>query len=263
MADKEEKGEDQDVAPQAQPERQPRPNEVTFLVYEQMWDYYRDGTRLKADLAQRFGIHKDTAARAVERGWPERGFIALKERAREHDEMKMEAERKVALDKHREITDAWYKAGKQFNRVADNAVAFCIAALSAVSSLAATRDAEGRLSLRPLTKWVKRRNVRVVEGQRVVEMFDEEVPLTVSEGIKVQAQLLKSAALAGAFKRLWPLTSDSERAQDGEPGGLAALTMEQLQHIAETGQLPEGVSAEDVFGVGVPGMPSKGRRTGN
>ena len=241
-----------------------KPVEVTAVVYEQMWEVYRDGLRTHVELKRHFGINIQTARRAIEAGWPDRGLLPLRERALEHDRLKVEAERKVAQDKFKEATDAWYKAGKQFNRVADNAMGFTIAALQAVQNLAMTRDAAGRVALRPLTRWVRKRDVQMVEGRRVVRIYDEEVPLTVQEGIKVNEQLLRGAALASSFKRMWPLTTDEERAKEGPPEGLAALTVEQLTYIVEHGQLPDGVSSEDVFGVQIPGMGGKpGRKANN
>jgi hypothetical protein len=233
------------------------------VVYEAMWDTYRDGTRSSRELVRRHGITQRTAMRAISAGWPTRGFAPLRDRAREHDHQKVEMERKAAHDAFKEKTDAWYRAGKQYNRIADNAAAFITATLQAISNLAMVRAEDGRVQLRPLTKWVRKRDVQVVDGKRVIRTYDEEVPLTIAEGVKLQAQVLKGAAMASAFKRLWPLTTDEERAKD-EPEGLAALSVEQLQHIVETGQLPPGVSSEDVFGVTIPGMGGKpGRKANN
>ena len=240
---------------------------ISAALYEAMWETYRDGLRTKAELVQRYGISMPTARKAIEKGWPDRGFKALKTRALDHDEQRAAAERQAATDAFRERTDAWYRAGKQFNRVADSAVTFCIAALQQIGNLALVRDADGRASLRRLTKWVKRRTVDVAaDGTRTVRYFDEEVPLTVQEAVKLQAEVMKGAALASAFKKLWPQTSDEQRAAEGAPPeGLAALTTEQLNQFAETGQLPPGMTPEDVFGVHVQGtqveqQKKKGRR---
>lgn len=228
-----------------------------------MWEIYRDGSRSVNELVRRVGINKQTARRAIEQGWPKRNFAPLRQRAREHDQQKTEAERQAALDKHKEATDAWYRAGKQFNRVADNAVTFCILAMQQVSQLAVGRDAQGNPRLRPLTKWVRRRGVEVDEqGKRTVRYYDEEVPLTTSEAVKLETTVLKAAALAGAFKRLWPVTTDEQKAVTGPPQGISSLTLEEMDHVLNTGQLPPGKTSEDVFGYEVPGFPSKNKRQG-
>jgi hypothetical protein len=238
--------------------------EVSAAVYEQMWEVYRDGLRTQSELIKHFGVHVSTARRAINDGWVDRGFQALRARAQDHDRMRADAQRKVEEEKLREQTDAWYKAGKQFNRVADNSIAFAIAALQQVQNLVMVRGADGRISMRPLTRWVRKRDVSMVEGKRVVRVYDEEVPLSIAEGVKLNEQVMRGVAMASAFKKLWPLTTDEERAKTGEPEGLAALTVEQLRHIVETGQLPDGVSGEDVFGVSVPGMGGKpGRKANN
>lgn len=230
---------------------------ITAQTYEAMWEVYRDGQRTKGELERRFNISRPTAYKAIEKGWPERGFLSLKQRAREHDMQRTEAERQAALDKHKEATDAWYRAGKQFNRVADNAVTFCILALQQISQLATVRTPNG-VQLKPLTKWVRRKDVQVDnEGKRTVRYYDEEVPLTTSEAVKLEASVLKAAGMASAFKRVWPTTTDEQKAEQGPPTGLAALTVEQIDHIIKTGQLPPGVTAEDVWGYEVPGFPSK------
>lgn len=254
-------------APQQPLQDPPRPkgkpaSKVTAQTYEAMWECYRDGDRSRASLERRFGVSAPTARRAIHEGWPDRGFQALKERAKRHDEDKLNEERKAAQDAFRERTDAWYRAGKSFNRVADTAVTFCIAALQQIGNLALVRGDDGRVSLRRLTKWVRRRTVDVdQDGNRTTRYWDEEVPLTVSEAVKLQEQVMKGAAMASAFKRLWPTQTDEERAKEAAPpAGLAALTDAQLAEIAETGQLPEGVSAEDVFGVAVPGVEKQKRK---
>ncbi len=240
-------------------------NLITAQVYEAMWEVYKNGNRTQGELAHRFGIHIRTAKRAIHRGWAARGFMALKERAQEHDRLKIEAERQAALDAFKERTDAWYKAGKQFNRVADQVVVFCIAATQQISNLTIVRSADGKVALRPLTKWVKKRSTETdAQGNRVVRMYDEEVPLTVQEGVKLQQSVLRAAGMASAFKRLWPQQTDEERAANGPPTGLAALTEDQLRHITETGELPPGISAEDVFGIDLPGIPQgKGNKRTN
>lgn len=241
--------------------RPPRPSRapgdiITAQTYEAMWEVYRDGQRTKRELQRVFNVSEPTARRAIEHGWPDRGFQALRTRAREHDMQRAEAERQAALDKHKEATDAWYRAGKQFNRVADNAVTFCILAMQQISQLVVQQGPNGP-QLRRLTKWVRRREV-VMEGERrVTRYYDEEVPLTTAEAVKLEASVLKSAAMASAFKKLWPVTTDEEKAISGPPQGLAALTLEEMDHIIETGQLPPGKTAEDVFGYDVPGFSSK------
>lgn len=221
---------------------------ITATTYEAMWEAYRDGSRTATELVTRFGIHPRTAYKAIETGWPSRGFRALKERVQEHDKMRAEAERQAAQDKFKEATDAWYRAGKQFNRVADNAVSFAIAALQQVNNLAMERTQDGKLQLRRLTKWVRRRAVEERDGQRNVRYYDEEVPLPIPDAIKLQKAILQAAQHASVFKRLWPLTSDEERAKDGAPMGLASMDEAQLEHFLKTGQLPEGVDPEEVYG---------------
>lgn len=248
------------------PQRPPQPGKpareyVTALTYDRLWEVYRDGLRSGAELVSKVGVSRDTARKAIERGWPEKGWHSLKQRAREHDQLKVDAERQAALDKHKEATDAWYRAGKRFNSVADNAVTFCILALQQISQLATERDANGNLRLRPLTKHVRRRT-RDADGK--AHYWDEEVPLTTQEAVKLQQPVLKAAAAASMFKRVWPVTTDEQKASSvGPPQGLAALDQEQLNYIIEHRQLPPGVSAEDIWGVDVPGFEKKPGTQGN
>jgi|HubBroStandDraft_2_1064218.scaffolds.fasta_scaffold147702_2 hypothetical protein len=225
------------------------PHLITSVTYEAMWSVYRDGIRSAGELMTKCSVSRETARKAINLGWPDRGFMPLKQRAREHDQMRVEAERKVALDKHKENTDAWYRAGKQFNRVADNAVNFSILAMQQISQLATERDANGNLRLRALTKFVRRRD-RGPDGK--MRYWDEEVPLSIAEAVKLGDPVLKVAAAASMFKRLWPQTTDEQKASVGPPQGLAAMTLEQLDYIIEHRQLPPGVTAEDVFGMDVP-----------
>lgn len=173
--------------------------------------------------------------------------------------MRADMERQAALDKHKEATDAWYRAGKQFNRVADNAVNFCILAMQQIQRLAVVQGPDGQPQLRRLTKFVRKRAVDVDEatGKRTVRYYDDEVPLTVKEAVQLEESVLKAAELAGKFKKLWPVTTDEEKALTGPPAGLSAMTLEEIDHIIATGTLPPGKTAEDVFGYEVPGFPSK------
>lgn len=247
------------------PKPKKRPNEpVSAELYERMWEVYKKGQRTSAEIMRECLVSEPTARRAINSGWEDRGFAPLKQRAREHDKMQAEVERQRLMDQHKEATDAWYKAGKQFNRVADNAVAFSIMAMQQIVNLVVVRTPNGQ-QMRPLTKWVRRRVAEQGEDGRVRHRYyDEEVPLTTAEAVKLEAAVLKAAAMASAFKRMWPTQTDDQRAQQaGPPSGLAALTMEQMQHILDTGQLPPGVTAEDVFGFDVPGMAAKPPKRSN
>ena len=227
---------------------------VTAQLYEQMWVVYRDGERTINELRDRFGIHWDTAKKAIEVGWPDRGMQALRARARELDQLRAEAERTAALDKHREATDAWYRAGKTFNKAADHAANAAMLALQQIAQLTTVRGEDGQVRLRPLTKWVKRRTTEVVDGKRVHRTWDEEVPLTTAEAIRLQAMVLKALESASKFKQEWPVKTDEQKAITGPPTGISALTLEEMDYIIEHGQLPPGKTAEDVFGYDVPGF---------
>lgn len=255
---------EQNPAP-PEPKRK-RPNDlVSAELYERMWEVYRKGQRTSAEIVRECLVSEPTARRAINAGWPDRGFAPLKQRAREDDKMRAELERQRLLDQHKEATDAWYKAGKQFNRVADNAVAFAIMAMQQIVNLVVVKLPNGQQQMRPLTKWVRRRAVELdAEGKRTVRYYDEEVPLTTAEAVKLESAILKAAGMASVFKRLWPTKTDDQRAQQaGPPQGIAALSMEQMQHILDTGQLPPGVSAEDLFGFDVAGMGAKPPKRSN
>ena len=55
-----------------------------------------------------------------------------------------------------------------------------------------------------------------------------------------------------------PMAAPATPEQDfsGPPAGLAALTVEELDQVIATGQLPPGKTAEDIWGYSVPGFPS-------
>jgi hypothetical protein len=228
---------------------------VTSRLYEHMWEVYRDGSRTAGEIVTKSGVNHKTAMRAINHGWPKRQFRPLRDRAREHDQLRAEAERAAAMQKHREATDAWYKASITFNKICDNTTAMAMLAMQQITNLVVTKDAEGRQRLKPLTKWVRKRD----PATGVVHQ--DEVPLTTQEAVKLQTDVLRAVEIASRAKQEWHVTSDAEKAaQTGPPAGLSSLTAEQLEYIIENRQFPPGVSAEDVYGAELEVVGKKGKR---
>lgn len=227
---------------------------------DQMWAFYRDGTRAGRALSRQFNIPLWTCLRLITQGWPTRGIVALKDRLAEYDRSKLEAERVIQVEKLKEQTDEWYRAGKQVNRMSDFVLNNLVTGMfSAGWNCLTEQGPDGQRRPRAWVKQVKRRRA-FWEGEgeqrkQVYRVVEEDVPLSPAEVVRVLKDAGQLFVQAQMVKRLWPMRSPEQRAQEGPPAGLAPymdLTEEQLQYMIDhQGELPPGLRDEDVFGPGI------------
>ena len=83
---------------------------VTHALYEAMWEAYRDGKRSILEIRLLFGVGEQTAATVVNRGYPQKGWIGLKERAKRHDLQVQTAAQKEAAAEALKRSDVWQRA---------------------------------------------------------------------------------------------------------------------------------------------------------
>lgn len=211
---------------------------ITFTMYEKMAQAYIHSDRTKALLVRMFGISAITSRKAIEKGWPEKGWPALAERAKVYDDEQRSAEYRRAYD----LAETKTNIERQ---VLDSQIGVSRSFLAALADMMIKCQEAVPKATFSRTKKVK------------IDGVETEVELPPNAFSVAQAM----AVIAGGYKNIASVLMevvdrkmDKIKPGDKAPGtstgrGWMNLSAEQLDHIAKTGNLPDGVSADYLFGL--------------
>ena len=205
---------------------------VTQEMYEGFWEAWKRGTRVKRELARLFSLTQQTVTRLVEEGYPERGWLSMRERYRLYEQEQMRAQQTVLAKQALEHLDA-YESAKQDN------LKLLKATKAGVASM--VRSWFENLSK---VRWVRERRVQDKQGNWTTI----EHSLTASEMARIELMISQTADNLLKQESLWlGGPTESVNLNAGAPGWFS-LSAQQLDEIISTGQLPQGVTDEMLFG---------------
>lgn len=214
------------------PEHAKHGKRMSMQRYEAMWEAWRDGSRSKGELARMFDTSSDTIHRVVEVGYPVQGWPSLRDRSTLYDAQRFNAEAKAQSERALEEHDEWTKARKQNLQI--------VAASKAVFGQLVKKAVEASTK----ASFTKYRKVRDKAGV----VHEVEVPpsaFEMADCIKTLAQGVKEL---GQHESFW-LGGPTERHEvTGPMRKLLEMTPEQVDALAQTGVLPEGLTDADLFG---------------
>lgn len=208
---------------------------LSFELYEAMWQAYRDGRRSKSSLQRQFNVGYETASRVVDLGYPDRGWLALKDRAAQWDEAKIIASQQASVEQAKQALSDYQQART------DN-LNLIKASKAAIAKL--VRKALNSVESASFTKVRRRKN-------KNGDYVDVDMPpsaFEMADALRTIAQAVKDL---GAHESFW-LGGPTERSEvnvSGVQQGWLSLSEEQLEYIVNSGgELPPGVSEEQLFG---------------
>lgn len=216
-------------------------------TYEELAERYIKGRRSIAELATEVGVAYKTARKAIERGWPEKGWAPLQDRAAFYDKMHADTVIRESPQRAKEARD-FLAMREEYLKIAHgvrSGLAQCLGVAIPLIPTATRTRVESRR--------VERMEEVLDKAGRVVKR----IPRTITIDVEVN---LPFTELAEAFTKI---ANALERTGGGELEQLSAklptnatggrrkhnLTIEQLTFMAENrGALPPGVKLEDLGG---------------
>lgn len=216
-------------------------------TYEQLADIYIKGRRSIRELVTATGVAVKTANKAIDRGWPEKGWAPLRERAEFYDRMHTQAADKESPQRAKEARD-FLAMREEYLKIAHGVRSGLAQCLGVAIPLIATATR---------TRVEQRRVERMEEVLDRAGRVMKRIPRTIVIDVEVN---LPFTELADAIAKI---SSALERTGGGELEQLSAklptnttggrrkhnLTVEQLRFMAENrGMLPPGVKLEDLGG---------------
>ncbi len=226
-------------------------DKITREMYDKMVQHYIRGGRSKSSIMRATGVAFATARRAIERGWPERGWVALDILGKRHDAA-MDAESVKVTPKNEELQEealSWQTLRRQQLNVSIFLRSVFLHGLEKMRTM--MREAN-ITELKPIRRVVMKK--RFDKLGRITEEF----PVTVIEDVAVKPNVESVVSMLSNAALFMQRTGAHEIsvANSKEPGwmkapttGWGALTDEQMDHIAKTGRLPAGVSLAQLEGV--------------
>jgi hypothetical protein len=228
------------IRPLPAPQRERRGIPLTRAKYDALWDLYRAGERGVLGLARAGGIAKETSRRAIEKGWPNRGWDSLRERAKLIDRQRLDVEAKAATEHFREEVDEFYRARRRNLKHLEAVTAFGFTMLTRIQQAMASS-----------TFSRARRVKRILDGQA------QEVDELYIPAREVATALRQTAAAirdVGAYELEWlkvgagMMPGQTAAAPGEEATPVAPMTGEQVKYVLEhDGALPPGVTDEQVL----------------
>jgi len=205
---------------------------VSQEIYESMWEAWKRGDRIKSHLQETFGLTSQTVSRIVDKGYPERGWLSLRERWRHYENEQMRGQQKAIAEKAMESLDAWEAAKQQNLR------------LLRAGKAGVAKMVQGWFESMGKIRWVKERRYKDHTGA----WQTTEVALTASEVARIGLMLSQTTENFLKQESLWlGGPTEAVNVNSGTPGWFS-LSPEQLDQILESGQLPPGVTDEMLFG---------------
>lgn len=209
---------------------------VDRALYERLVDFYTKGTRSAGELMRLTGVHRKTARRAIEKGWPENGWDSLRERAAFYDRIQQAAANKESPERA--------KVARDFLAMRAEYLQLTHGLRSSIAQI-----------LGPLLTAIPNSNTTSIRTS-LDEVLDAKGAVTkrIRRTVTVQPSILDLAntinQLAGALERTGG--GELEQLLAKPPQGATgrrkhALTVEQIEFMAaNAGKLPPGVSLEDL-----------------
>ena len=238
-----------DVAPVKEVKRRQKPAErwrngpMIREVYDHMERVYLAGNRTPQQLARVCRVSHRTARKAIREGWPQHNWPPLMERASVHDRRRQEAVDKADPEKAKQARDFLAMREELFK------ILFGIRSAAAQILSKVLPEIAGA----PV---VGTRPVRRVVFEEVLGP-DGKVARRVPRTITVDEVVAPSvvdladivAKMAAALDRVGGTELDQLTAKTPPPARrnpLASLSVAQLEFMGKTGQVPDGVSFDDL-----------------
>lgn len=215
---------------------------ISAEQYEAIWEAWRDGNRGKSKLAALFSLAWSTIDVLVKRGYPDRGFPAFIDRLKLWEAAAASAKIATIEDKKKRADEEWEKATQEHLKLS-NATRFGLAQLIRKAVEATAR-----------VEFTRTRKRRVLDKAGTVQVIDEEVPISAVTMAEVWKTIVQSVETVGKIESFWRggPTSRSEIMGSAVSAlhAFQKLTPEQLDYIISSGgDLPPGVTSEDLFGI--------------
>lgn len=206
---------------------------VTHVLYEAMWEAWRDGNRSKRALSKMFRCSWETVHRIVEKGSPRNNWTSLRERTKIWDAQQFQAQQTAAATTAIQQTDEYQKARAEQLKISQAGKAG-IAILMRKLAIA-TQNAT----------FVRQRKTTDKSGNTI--MVD--VPPDAHELAHTAQKLVQGLTELGKHESFW-LGGPTERPEiTGALSGVLSLPEDKLLAIIENGgALPDGVTDEQLFG---------------
>jgi hypothetical protein len=207
---------------------------MTSALYEALWEAYKQGTRAHRTLAQRFDISHITVGRAINKGWPDYGWVALKDRMLALEQAKIDREAQEA----RQVTEAqrneWQKAKVDSLKISQGV------------RIAVARMLKGLVEAAEHAKFTRTKRIRQPDGT----FAWSDVPMNAYEISECLRRIASSVREIGAHDVAWLFDEPARFAEVSDRyKGFLQLTDEQMDHILKSGgQLPPGVTLEQLLG---------------
>lgn len=249
MSETEDEGKPGGASPDPKPKptnRAPSPTETT---YQLLWETYRDGIRGPSELARACNCAHRVAVTAINHGWPEKSWAALKDRLVFYIQQRRAA-------KTREIAEGDRAAAEQAGQT--QATAWRTFLPKAFANTVACMETMGALGEKlkraiELSSFIRYRTIRKRgDDGKVVAISEAYVDgVSVAKACAIWAQAIRENTATMAL-----LTGGRALGDEEAP----TFTPEQVEML-ERGELPPGVSAEQVarsvlaMGAAVAGKP--------
>lgn len=216
-------------------------------TYEELVDFYIRGRRSIRELVDATGVAFKTAKKAIERGWPEKGWAPLQDRAAFYDKMHADVANKESPQRAKEARD-FLAMREEYLKIAHGVRSGLAQCLGVAIPLIATASR---------TRVESRRVERMEEVLDKAGRVTKRIPRTITVDVEVN---LPFTEIADAIAKI---SSALERTGGGELEQLSAklptnatggrrkhnLSIDQLRFMAENkGALPPGVKIEDLGG---------------
>lgn len=213
-------------------------------IYDQLAEIYLKGRRTEGELVNALGIAYKTAKKAINRGWPEHKWAALKERAALYDRLHETASNRESPARAKEARD-YLAMREEYLRIASSVRSALVGELgiilpaipgSKAAVMKAMRQVHFVEELDDAGKVVKRTPKTLV--------VDVQVPASVMDLVAATTQIANALDRTGGGE-LEQILAKPPQAGTGRKKH--NLTVEQLQFMAENGgRLPPGVRLEDL-----------------
>lgn len=218
----------------------PKRGQVTAEMYEQLARAYLESqTRTMRGLARDTGLSQDTCAKAINLGWPERGWPPLRERAELYDKQKRAAADQPALTPN-QLVDV-----RKFIEMRNENLGM-LRSFRALAARLSNRINEVLPSASANRYGKRTRVIDVQHGKRVVQKV-------VTEDVVIEPYLPHLASAlrdlgqlafgAGEQEKRW-LKIEPPEGDAPMTSGWEDMTDEQLDFVARTGKLPPGFTRE-------------------
>lgn len=206
---------------------------VSQETYEGIWEAWKKGMRTKRALMVAFNVNHSTITRLVDRGYPNRGWKSIRKRWEEYEEEQHVEQQRLMIAQQAAMQDKWDEAKKE------NLGLLRAAKVATARMVKAMVEACERITF---TRTKRYKN-------KAGDWVEEEVPL---QGGALAAAMLRMAQAIDILqtKEAFWLGGPTEvkELRGGPFARWMELTPEQLAFIEEHGQLPEGVTEEDLLG---------------